>query len=285
MLRDNAQCRVRRRHRIRAWALAGVFAVASVSCSDSPSDPTPPGPTPGTNAPPVIQSVTVSAPRVEAEQEVQLTAVVQDAETPASQLTYAWSVSPSLGTLTGTGATARWKAPKPAATPDLYTFRLTVTERYTSGGTQRTNEASGSVQVHYNDSPVEITTITTIFLNEFSIDSVSAAQCVRNFSDSCPGKAEEQRNVQEVRDLFLSQSASVSVSSVVINGDHADIRAPCTFRSIRKSTGVLETSTGTCRLTAVYEAFRWWLCDSRFDPASGSAIVPYGLRGLRMAHP
>jgi hypothetical protein len=45
---------------------------------------------------------------------------------------------------------------------------------------------------------------------------------------------------------------------------------------------VLETATGTCRLTAVYEAFRWWLCTSNFDPAPGSAIAPYG---QRMAHP
>ena len=279
MFRQNSQAPALCRHRTRLRALAAMLALASFSCSDSPSDPTP---TPTTNAPPVIQSLTASAPRVEAEQEVQLTAAVQDAETPAAQLTYVWSVSPSLGTLIGTGAAVRWRAPKPAATPDLYTFRLTVTERYTSGGTQRTNEVSGTVQVRYNDSPTEITSITTQFLNEFAIDSVSAAQCVRNFSDSCPGKAEEQRDVQAVRDLFSSQGATVSVSSIGINGDRADIRAPCTFRSVRKSTGVLETSTGTCRLTAVYESFRWWLCESRFDPAPGSAIAPYG---LRMAHP
>jgi hypothetical protein len=250
-----------------------ALAATAISCGgDSTTTPTPTPPS-SSNTPPQIASLTSSSPRVEAEQEVTLTATVTDAETNPSQLAYAWSVSPAGGLFTGSGREVRWRAPKPAPTPALYTVTLTVTETYASGGAQRTNQVSGTVQVRYNDPIAEITDISTTFFNDFMTDGVSAAQTVRNFSDSCPGKAQEQQDVQNVRNLFRAQGAQFSFSSIVLDTPRtsAVVTAACTFRSIRRSDNQLEVSPGTCRLTAVYEPFRWWLCDSRFFP-QGTAV-------------
>jgi hypothetical protein len=259
-----------------------VLAATAFSCGgDSTTAPTPPS---SSNTPPQIASLTSSSPRVEAEQEVTLTATVTDAETNPSQLTYAWSVSPAGGLFTGSGREVRWRAPRSAPTPGLYTITLTVTESYVSGGAQRTNQVSGSAQVRYNDPIAEVTDISSTFLNDFMNDGVSAAQAVRNFSDSCPGKAQEQQDVQNVRNLFRAQGAQFSFSSIVVDTPRtsAVVTAACTFRSIRRSDNQLEVSPGTCRLTAVYEPFRWWLCDSRFFP-QGTA-VPTSLGRLLSIH-
>jgi hypothetical protein len=248
---------------MRAWAAAGTLAFASLSCSGNPSSPTPsPSNATVTNTPPVVQSVTASASRVEADQELQLTAVVQDAETAVSDLTYAWSATPLPGTFSGTGASVRWRAPTGATTPDLYTLTLTVTERYTSGGVQKTNQASGSVQVHYNDSSAEIRNLVSQFLTDFGTFSVTPEQCVRNFSDSCPGKAEELSNIRDNRREVHIESATFNPSAFAITvnsaGTKANIDAPCTFKDN------LGTTSGDCLLTAVYESFKWLLCDSHY---------------------
>jgi len=267
-----------------ACMLAAGAALVAIRCTStvSPSGTQPP---PVTNTPPTIQSLTADAPRVEAGQNVALTAVVQDAETPVNQLTYTWSASPIGGTFTSTGAQATWRAPNMAATPNVYTLTLTVTERYTSGGVQRENNASSSVQVHYNDSIAEITTLSMDFLTDFATYSVSPEQCVRNFSDSCPGKAAELSDVEVNREKFQILDGTFSVTSVTLNGDRsmADVTAPCTFRDIVKATGVHEVVTGTCLLTSVYENWRWWLCDSNFE-WQGTTTSSLRQR-LRYAHP
>jgi hypothetical protein len=51
---------------------------------------------------------------------------------------------------------------------------------------------------------------------------------------------------------------------------------PCTFVSIQKTTGKTETANGTCNLTAVYESFKWFLCDSHFTGSASTNLV----RGL-----
>jgi hypothetical protein len=253
----------------RRGACSAMLVVGAISCSRStPTVPTPPPPPPVVNnTPPVIQSVTAGAARIEAGLELEITASVQDEESAPDQLTYTWSAQPTSGTFVGTGPQVRWRAPVGAATPDTYTLTLTVSEKYVSGGVQRENSVSSSVQVRYNDPVAEISGITSQFLTDFGTYSVSPEQCVRNFSDSCPGKAEELEDIRNNRRLFQILSATFTISSIVFYSDRtrADITAPCTFVDIEKATGRRETVTGTCKLKAVYEGFRWFLCESRFE--------------------
>lgn len=246
-------------------------ALLAACSGGSPTTPTPPGnqqPPPQTNnTPPTIQSMTTASQRVEADQELQVTAVVQDAETAVDQLTYAWSSSPLTGSFSGATSQVRWRAPKLATSPSLVTLALTITEKYTSGGQAKENSVSGSTQVHYNDSTAETTKLSMDFLTDFTTYAVSPEQCVRNFSDSCRGKADELSDIQNNRALFQILSGNFSVSNVSYNGDRtfANITAPCTFYDIRKDNGKHETVVGTCRLTSVYENWQWRLCESNFD--------------------
>lgn len=243
-----------------------ALALGAISCSKStPTVPTPPPVV--INTPPVIQSVTAGAVRIEAGLELEVTASVQDAESSADQLTYTWTAAPTSGTFVGTGARVMWRAPVGADSPDTYTLTLTVSETYRSEGVQRENRVSSSAQVRYNDSVAEISKITSEFLTDFGTYTVSPEQCVRNFSDNCPGKADELEDIRNNRRLFQILSATFTISSVAIHSDatRADITAPCTFVDIEKATGRRETVTGTCKLRSVYESFRWFLCESRFE--------------------
>ena len=96
--------------------------------------PPPPPPPPPPNNAPTITSVTLSSPRVEADQEVVVTASVADDVTPIDQLTYEWSAKPVDGTFSGSGPQVRWRAPHGQPTPSLYTLTLTVIENYVESG-------------------------------------------------------------------------------------------------------------------------------------------------------
>ncbi len=267
-----------------------VVALSAVSCGDStikPSPVTPPAvvepPPIVRNDAPVIASMTVNSPRVEADQEVVATAFVSDAETPLDQLTYQWSATPVNGTFTGSGPVATWRAPKQQATPDLYTLKLLITEKYTSAGQPKENSVSSTVQVHYNDSVREITTISMRFLTElFPTFTVPAQQAVADFSDSCSEKAAEYNDVANNRINFQILSGTYTNVSVMPNADrtYADVSGACVFRDIPKDPknpnfGKTETVAGICRLTAIYENWKWWLCSSHFQ---GTGVTTSSLR-------
>jgi hypothetical protein len=261
-----------------------VVAFSALSCSEStikPSPVTPPAvvePPVVRNDAPIIASMIVSSPRVEADQAVVATAFVSDAETPLDQLTYQWSGTPMNGTFTGGGPIATWRAPRLQATPDLYTLKLLITEKYTSGGQPKENSVSSTVQVHYNDSPKEIMTISMRFLTElFPTYTIPAQQAVADFSDSCSEKASEYNDVANNRTNFQILSGTYTNVSVTPNGDRtfADVSGTCAFRDIPKdpknpNVGKTETVTGICRLTAIYEDWKWWLCSSHFQGISTS---------------
>ena len=155
-------------------------------------------PPPVVNASPAIDSLVASSLRVEADRSVQLTAVVLDAESQLSQMTYTWSATPQPGSFggvtsfSGNQATNSWRAPKAQVSPDLYTVMLTVTESFTSAGQPKQNSVSKTAAVRYNDSPEEVKALGRDFLvTKFGNFDVTPAQAVSNFSDSCPGKAAE----------------------------------------------------------------------------------------------
>jgi hypothetical protein len=271
---------------------SSVFVVAfgALSCGDStikPSPVTPPAvvepPPVVRNDAPVISSMAISSPRVEADQSVVATAYVSDAETPLDQLTYQWSATPVDGTFTGIGPIATWRAPKQQRTPDLYTLKVLITEKYTSGGQPKENSVSSTVEVHYNDSPKEIMQISMRFVTElFPTVTISPQQAVADFSDSCAGKDYELNDVTNNRNNFQILSGTYTNVTVSPNADrtYADVSGTCVFKDIPKdpknpSFGKTETVTGICRLTAIYEKWKWWLCSSNFD---GLGVTANSLR-------
>ena len=249
----------------------GVRGIAERSRADQSASPPPP-----VNSPPVIESISTSVSRTEVDTDVTVTATVRDAETPVSQLAFAWSADG--GTFNGAGASVTWRVAKGATTPVEYAIKLTVTETY---GTGQQNTVSGtSTPVRVHDSPAELTTLSMRFLGDFANSSVSASSCVRDFTDRCPGKADEKGQIEWNRDHYLILSSNLRMREVRIagNGSSADTRANCAFTSRRTKcdpgevgcvVGATENVGGDCTLTARYEEGRWWLCDSHFIADTG----------------
>lgn len=270
--------------------LAGALLVAR--CGGSPSVPSPgqpqptptptPTPTPPPpNSPPRIVSLT-SNPRIEADDELTVTAVVQDSETPLDKLTYEWSVTPDKGILTPSadGRQLRWKSPHAQPSPDVYTITLNVTEKFTSPeGQAKENKADPkSVQVHYNDSWSDVRKISMRYLTElFPNFSVSPKDAVQDFTDTCPGRDDEFNDVVTNRMNFHILSGTYDITSITMDDAklNAKVKGTCVFHDIPNG-GRQEKVTGICTLTAVYENWKWFLCSSGFD---GLGVTPESLRG------
>jgi len=239
------------------------------------------------NTPPVIQAITVSN-RAESGAGLDVTAVVQDQETSPVNLVYEWVATG--GSVTGTGASVRWLVPVVSG-PTAYDLTLTVIERYTvaipGGEEARENRVSGKATAHVNDSPREITALATTFIDDFLHSERTPEFCVRNFTDTCAGKRDELRDIQDNRARFVNNPAASSMGSGSLafydSGNvgrrmqvpasqavFAEFLAPCRFASTTKATGVSGIAVGTCQLTQVYENWQWRLCDSHFLAAPGS---------------
>lgn len=273
-------------------AVAAAAALMVMACGGSPNEPSPPpgngnggqSPPPTVNAPPVITSVTASVARAEVDTDVTLTAVVSDAETPVAQLKLEWTVS--AGTISGEGTTVTWRTPKNDSTPKDYTVTLTVTETYgtadAAGVRPQQSVTSQSPVIRVHNSPKELGDLSVGFLNDFANSGIPAATCVRDFSDTCQGKAAELKDISDNRDNFdiLSSTLRLRTVNVASNQVRADMNVACSFTSRVKKcpdptdktcvVGSVGTVTGTCTLTGVYEQKRWWLCDSHF---SGTATA------------
>lgn len=249
-------------------------AMISIACSSStPTAPTPPPPPPVViNTPPTIAEVRTSAPRADADQEIEVTAFVQDTETPLDQLTYTWSALPATGVFAGTGPLVRWRAPRQQKTPDDYTLTLTVTEKYTSAGQPQENKVSSSVTVHYNDSVAEVNALAVQFYKDFGAYDVGAAECVRNFSGNGTCASEKEMELQQIqanrdrRDYRIVGSTLNMTPLITLDSSMtgATFLQSCTFDDVSTVNGKHTLTTGDCYLTAVYENWRWWLCKSNF---------------------
>jgi hypothetical protein len=265
--------------RRRLAALAALTAVTMACGGTPPSGPSPqPTPTPA-NPPPVVEGVTASAPRIEVDGTVTLTAAVRDNETPVGQLQYAWRAD--AGTFEGTGATVTWRAPREVAAPTNYPISLTVTEMYDAGLRQNVVNANGpTVRVH--DSPKELGALALTFLGDFANSSVSPSTAVRDFSVNCPGREEERRDIEDNRRRYQVIGSSLRLTSVRVNSNatRGDMTVACSFTSrvihcdppdpgdpetLGCVVGAVGTSGGNCTMTGVYEQDRWWLCTSNFN--------------------
>ena len=245
-------------------------------------------PPPVVNASPAIDSLVAASQRVEADQTVQLTAVVTDTETQLAQMTYTWSATPAGGSFGGTTsfsgsqATNTWRAPKAQLSPNLYTMMLTVTESFISAGQPKQNSVSKTTAVHYNDSPEEVKALGRDFLvNKFGVYEVTPAQAVSNFSDSCPGKAAELHDIEDNRANFHILSASFIPDPPTFNTGltEGQVKGSCQFED-RPNTGPnaghRQFVSGICTLKTIYENFKWSLCDSTFE---GTGTTVESLKG------
>lgn len=270
---------LRRRRAVGGVAAAAVALLIAGCGKDSAQQPI--APTPPLvviNTPPTISEVRPGSERVEANQEVEVVGLVRDAETALDKLAYSWSASPVAGTFIGNGARIRWRAPQGQKSPDTYALTITVTEDYTSAGQPQRNTVSASAPVHYNDSVAEITRIGVRFLTElFPTFSVTPEEAVQDFSDSCPGKKDERDDVTGNRKNFHILSGTYTDISVDLDTPKtfATARGTCVFRDIPNG-GSPQAVHGICTLTAVYENWRWFLCESHF--ASTGPNTPGSLR-------
>jgi hypothetical protein len=244
--------------------------------TQQPPSPGPPSAGPSANLAPVIEGVTVDAARAEVDTDVTLTAVVKDEDTPLDQLTFQWKAD--AGTFGGEGASVKWRAPK-GQTPADYEIALTVTETYgtpdASGVRPQNVSAAKSPVIRVHNSPKELGDMSLQFLSDFANSSIPASVCVRDFTDSCKGKADERADIEWNRAHLDILSSSLALRAVSVNasGITANITVSCTFTSkIRVCdpgdklcvVGEVGTARGDCLLTGKYEQKRWWLCDSHF---------------------
>jgi hypothetical protein len=262
--------------RLVAATLAGLLAAG---CGGSPvAPPPPPPPPPVVNQPPRIESVTVQKERMEVGDEISVTALVSDPETPLDQLTYEWQAD--AGTFSGQGPAVKWRAPTGSTTPADYALTLTVTEVYGTPDSvgvrprQQVKATSPVVRVH--NSPKELGDMGMRFVTDFANSSIPADVAVREFSDSCRGKREEEEQIADNRENYqiLSSQLRLRNASVASENNRGNVVIACEFWSRVKQCppGVLnckpgntEHVSGDCRLTSVYEQKRWWLCDSAFE--------------------
>jgi hypothetical protein len=274
---------------VRAATLATCLALATAAgCGGPGTQPSPP-PTNGgngggvvtpPNTAPQIKSLTASDARAEVDVPITLTAVVEDAETPVANLTYAWSAE--TGTFTGTGSTVTWVAGQNAMTPADVVLTLTVTERYTANSAQAENKVSSTATVRLHNSPNELRDMSVRFLTDFANSRISSDQCVQDFSDSCNGKKDERADVDDARHDYEHLASTIRPTSVSIASNRmtATVHTFCSFTVKVISTaprdevceggkkcplGSTGTATGDCWTTNVYEKGRWWLCESHFS--------------------
>jgi len=273
--------------------LAGVLGGAA--CGSSPSEPTPTPTPPPANSAPVVQSVVATVTtRTEVDTDVTVTATVSDAETPVDSLGYAWTAT--VGTVSGTGRVATWRLPKGSAvTPQDVTISVVVTESYQTleGGVlvNRQHRVEGkTTPFRVHDSAAEVEALSLSFLRAFADNSVTPETCVKDFSDSCSGKAQEQEDIAGVRRGRFITGSSLSFRSVSFNAERtvADAIVDCRFEStvIQKIDagdpyfpGDKVVADGRCDLRAIYEAASWKLCVSSFDGDEVKAPAVQSLAG------
>jgi hypothetical protein len=250
---------------------------------------------------PVIAGITALGTRrgepkafADLDEEINVTATVTDDETPLDQLDYQWSAP--AGGFNGTGATVRWRAPHDAGAFEL---TLTVVEKYQTTDNSglpisKENRTTQTITVAVHDSAGEVADMANTFMEEFSRQSPSASQIVRNFHDGCSGKKAETDDVNNNQNRFIIQSYRLDPAQVTVAfggtckyTDHgARTGDACgyvgaTWHSLNRNTNKTETATGTDQLNAIYDGGRWWLCNSDFfgkttNPmtTSTSGLVP-----------
>lgn len=229
------------------------------------------------NTPPTIKSIVAQGKRVRQPanfadygETVTVTAVVEDAQTSPAQLTYHWSACG--GTFTGTGAQVEWNTPAAGAIATTCTIELIVSDG--------PRVVTGSLAVRLHNSTSEIGALVLEFLTEFADSSIPAEQTVRNFSNSCPGKAAELSDVTNNRATRRINSYKYGTPAVTVafgstcrsRTADACVITSAEWQSTVIATGAPESVKGLSIITGTYRDSRWWLCDSNFDGTSSLGL-------------
>ena len=232
---------------------------------------------------PTIRSVTAQGTRpnepknfADLDEEVAVTAVVEDPDTPADRLMFEWSAEE--GTINGTGANVTWRAPADTSTPKSIVLTLKVSD-------PGSNTTTGTVSVSLHNSRKEVGDLAREFLLDFSNSNASPAFVVRNFSKGPRCEKERDDEFAEVdanRNTYRITSSNIGPATVKIefasfpcsyqprNGD-ACASVPSTWDSVCAPgvTCMPGRSQGIDHVTAVFEDSQWKLCASYFQ-GSGS---------------
>jgi hypothetical protein len=232
----------------------------------------------GPNTAPVIRSIAAQGRRLRQPpafadygETIQITLVVEDAESSAAQLGYQWQQDCS-GTFIGTGPQVDWTAPSGGTLPSNCTIQVTVTDG--------PHVLTRSIAVRLHNSVVEVGALALEFLEEFANSAIPAQMTVRNFSSSCPGKAAELKDVSDNRASRLINSHIYGTPAVTVafGGVCRKMTADaCVITSVEWQSTVLATKAqeiakGTSTISGVYRDSRWWLCDSSFDGTSSLGL-------------
>jgi len=207
------------------------------------------------------------------DEEIVVTAVVEDPETPADQLTFDWTAE--AGTFSGSGATVTWRAPADAPTPASVVLALTVSDR-------GSNHVSATAAVSLHNSRKEVGDLAREFLLDFSDSNKDAAFVVRNFSKSprCePERDKEFSEIDDNRKSYRITSSAVGAATVKVQfgsrpcthepreGDACAV-IPASWDSVCVTSGTTCTpgrSDGIDHVTAVFEQSQWRLCASYYQ--------------------
>jgi hypothetical protein len=257
----------------------------------------------GTNAPPVVTGITVRGPLPDEPaglanigETMSVTASVEDAETPASELEYQWSAG--SGTFSGTGASVTWRASGSETTPTDVTLTLTVIEHYQRPGPDglpvaAENRTTATTTLSLHDSVREAGGVARQFLLDFSDSRISPEVATRNFSHSprcAAGAADELSDVRANRQDYDIKSHDIGQPSVALNFDgrcsyqnqpgDACINMTCRWTSTGINPAKPDYNTtgdanGTCYLSAVYEDASWLLCTSNFQPVGHQSLTGF----------
>jgi hypothetical protein len=256
------------------------------------------------NSPPVISAVTVkgSKPREPAsfadlDETVKVSATVIDAETPVSQLTFAWSSE--VGTFSGSGANVTWTAPHTFATPGTATLRLLVTEKFQGTGPggqpiDGANAVSTTMSVRLHNSSKEVGDLAVDFLTAFS-QQKDPLSVVGNFTTNCRGRADELSDVQHNQvdftitawhlgtpDTQVPFSGTCSFPNRIVQGDacsyvpaewHSLVKAATYHPELKPYIGKTMNVNGTDLVSAVLENDQWKLCASNWDQAAPATFT------------
>lgn len=232
-----------------------------------------------TNTPPTIKSIVAQGKRAKQPanfgdygEALTVTAVVEDAQTNPAALKYQWSAACG-GTFTGTGAQVEWKTPATGANATTCLVELIVSDG--------PRVVTGTAPVRLHNSAAEVAAYALEFLNEFADSNLPADErIVRNFSDSCPGKAAELSDVTNNRatriinsHIYGTPATTVAFGSMCrTKTADACVITSAEWQSTVKATGAPETAKGISTISGIYRDSRWWLCDSSFDGKSSLGL-------------
>jgi hypothetical protein len=249
----------------------------------------------GSNTPPVIQSLTAKGRKTneptwfaDVGETIDVTAVVQDAETPIEKLTFQWTAT--FGTFSGTGPVVTWTAPPAASTPVDVTVTLTVIETYKAPDASglpidKENRATSTSKLSLHNSVKEFGDMAYDFLVAFSNSGITDPNVVlRDFTPECEGTNNERSDVLKNRANFRIQpDYTVGSPTVTLNfggsctlfadrfrpGDAcAQVAVEWHSLVINPPTdpdfGKIVTAKGIDQVTGMFLNSRWWLCDSDY---------------------